>query len=272
MEIKTIKVTPEIAKQMLSQNKNNRKIMQSVVDRYARDMKNGKWDQNGDTITIDDSGNLTNGQHRLMAVVQSGVAVDMIVIYGIPFSATKDIGTPRNIADNIRMQYGLVSVDRKVVGNLNMIAYYAGFCSKLSPSEYVNLYKYFEEYLLIVKNIPNQSKISAPVQCAAVILMSETGYNKDTAVRFLSVYADGYIEGENENAAIALKNWIASVGNNKTGSFRRLLLRTAMGSMIQFAKGNTSKRVARPKDIDLSNLKQIIFEIKAKSESDGDDV
>lgn len=260
-KLEEIKMTPEMANEILERNKNNRKIRLYVVDRYARDMANGKWEINGDTIVFDESGNLTDGQHRLMAVVKAGVTVDMIAVYGIPFSATKDIGLPRSIADNIRMQYGLDAVDGKIVGNLNMIASYAGLGSKLSPSEYVKLYNYFEEYLLIVKNVPNQSKISCPVQCAAIILMSETGFDKNTAVRFLSVYTDGYIDGEKENAAIAFKNWMSGMGDiSRTGNLRKLAMRTAIGAMIQFSKKNPSKRVARPKDIDLSNLKQVVFE------------
>lgn len=64
-------VTPDIAKQWLKQNTNNRKIKEAVVDAYAKDMLNGKWTINNDSITFDKNGILTNGQHRLMAVIKS---------------------------------------------------------------------------------------------------------------------------------------------------------------------------------------------------------
>ena len=54
-------VTPDIAKQWLKQNTNNRKIKEAVVDAYAKDMLNGKWTINNDSITFDKNGILTNG-------------------------------------------------------------------------------------------------------------------------------------------------------------------------------------------------------------------
>lgn len=259
MEIKVMEITPEIAKELLKNNKSNRNIVQNAVNRYARDMEAGNWEQNGDTITIDEKGNLTDGQHRLSAIVQSGVTVKMIVVSGIGFSATKDIGKPRSVADSIKMQYGISAMDNKVMGNLNMIAIYSGLGAKLTPSEYVKLYNYFEDELLFVRSIPNVWNVPCPVQSAAVVVIKELGYSRETAKRFLSAFEDGFIDGEEEYAAVALKNWLRNVNGSAHGSARKLLFRTTIGALIAFAKKNPSKRVAKPKDIDLENLKYVVF-------------
>ena len=77
-------VTPEVAKTMLAKNTNNyRKINSKVVDQYASDMKHGRWVDNGETIVFDEDGNLKNGQHRLTAIVRSGVSLMLTVVSGV---------------------------------------------------------------------------------------------------------------------------------------------------------------------------------------------
>ena len=77
--LKLINVTPEIARGWLTFNTNNaRKLSKSVVDVYASDMAEGRWNECSDIICFS-GGNLINGQHRLSAVVQSGVTVPFYV-------------------------------------------------------------------------------------------------------------------------------------------------------------------------------------------------
>ena len=45
-------VTPEIAYTWLERNTCNRNVIQLVVDRYARDMKSGRWHLTGDPVYL----------------------------------------------------------------------------------------------------------------------------------------------------------------------------------------------------------------------------
>lgn len=75
-------ITPEIAKKWLEANTNNfREPNSMIVNRYARDMTNGKWSANGETIKFKD-GKLTDGQKRLMAVIVSGCTITSLVVHG----------------------------------------------------------------------------------------------------------------------------------------------------------------------------------------------
>lgn len=76
-------VTPEIAARWLERNETNRKLDQSTVDRYARDMRAGRWHLTGEPIQFGISGRLLNGQHRLWACVESDVAFETMVIRGL---------------------------------------------------------------------------------------------------------------------------------------------------------------------------------------------
>ena len=47
------------------------------------EMQDGKWRLNGKTICFDSTGRLLNGQHRLSAVVRSGVTLTTVVVRGL---------------------------------------------------------------------------------------------------------------------------------------------------------------------------------------------
>lgn len=102
-EIKT--VSPRTAKEWLKRNVRNRKLRASLVNAYARDMASGRWQVTGESIKFDTNGALADGQHRLSAIVQSGVPVDMLVIRGVdPDSQTvMDSGAKRTASDALTL-------------------------------------------------------------------------------------------------------------------------------------------------------------------------
>src|SRR4051794_2644385 len=83
MEMKLVQVTPEIAREWLESNHNNRPLRGDNVKALARDMRNDDWRLVGDPIRIDRLGNLIDGQHRLAAVVDSGVTIPFYVATGL---------------------------------------------------------------------------------------------------------------------------------------------------------------------------------------------
>lgn len=95
------KVTPQLAAGYLERNKDNRAPSAARVRQYAASMKRGEWMFNGDPIRFDQSNNLIDGQHRLMAVLASGVSADFLVIRDLPRDTFKtiDIGSARHGGD-----------------------------------------------------------------------------------------------------------------------------------------------------------------------------
>ncbi len=90
-------VTPEMALSLLDHNKVNRPLSDLHVRRIARQITASRWKFNGDTIKISDTGNVLDGQHRLWAIAESGIAVETIVIYGVPEDAFSTIDTTRKM-------------------------------------------------------------------------------------------------------------------------------------------------------------------------------
>ena len=67
-------ITPEIAKTMLGENVNNRRISRDNVNLFAREIRNGEWRFNGEAIKFGKDGRLLDGQHRLLAVIAADKA------------------------------------------------------------------------------------------------------------------------------------------------------------------------------------------------------
>lgn len=94
-------ITPEVAKRILEHNNVNRPLSRAQVAHYARQMANGQWRMNGETISISDKGNLVNGQHRLHAIIAADTPVRILVVRGVDENtfATFDGGKNRSLRD-----------------------------------------------------------------------------------------------------------------------------------------------------------------------------
>ena len=107
MRYETLEITPETATKWLATNADfQRKLRQTVVDRYARDMLNGAWNLTHQGIAFDTKGRLIDGQHRLAAIAKAGVSVKMTVVLDTPSGAYDhvDIGFGRTTADVLKAQ------------------------------------------------------------------------------------------------------------------------------------------------------------------------
>jgi len=75
-------VSPAQSAAWLEANVHNRKLAQTVVDKYAKDMTAGRWRYTHQAIIFDTTGKMLDGQHRSWACVQSGVSFDTDVVFG----------------------------------------------------------------------------------------------------------------------------------------------------------------------------------------------
>ena len=94
-------ITPEIAKTMLGENVNNRRISRDNVNLFAREIRNGEWRFNGEAIKFGKDGRLLDGQHRLLAVIAADKPLTTLVIRGLEDETqqTMDSGKTRTLGD-----------------------------------------------------------------------------------------------------------------------------------------------------------------------------
>ena len=79
-EVRFVIITPELAEALLENfNNHNRPMSEVNLKVLTKEMLTGSWVFNGESITFDYNGNCTNGQHRLKAIVITGLSFRFLV-------------------------------------------------------------------------------------------------------------------------------------------------------------------------------------------------
>ena len=102
-------ISPEDAEHLLKSDPiKNRPIGPTKVHRITEKIRNGKWVANGESIILDPSGKLADGQHRLSACIAAGKAIESYIVH-IPaklkesFFDSVDQGAVRSGSDLLAM-------------------------------------------------------------------------------------------------------------------------------------------------------------------------
>jgi hypothetical protein len=112
IQVKTVTVTPDMARAILARSRYNRGISTSTKNRYIRDMRAFDWVFNGQAIIFngspeDEEGELEllNGGHRLTAVAEGNVTLPLLFVTGIVPAAirTMDTGRARTFAQMLEI-------------------------------------------------------------------------------------------------------------------------------------------------------------------------
>lgn len=100
-----VDLTPDLAKFILGVNLDNRSVRNIKVSQYASDMAAGNWVLNGEPIIVAKDGNLNDGQHRCLAVIESNATIPVAMLFGVDRSTrlTVDQGAMRTAADFLAM-------------------------------------------------------------------------------------------------------------------------------------------------------------------------
>lgn len=108
-QVSVVLVTPETAARWLKRNMKNRNVRPATVAKYARDMSTGAWLITGESVKFDLDGNLLDGQHRLAAIMKSGVSIRLVVMRGITPNAQRvmDTGRARTASDALAIRGGI---------------------------------------------------------------------------------------------------------------------------------------------------------------------
>ena len=99
-------ITPAIAKKLLYGNTNNRPVNPGNLAFLVKQIKSGDFHLTGETIKVANTGRLIDGQHRLMAIVESGISVKTTIVRGLEENVFKyiDTGRPRQAGDVLAIE------------------------------------------------------------------------------------------------------------------------------------------------------------------------
>lgn len=143
-------ITPGFAKELLERTQAagvlNRKASPRTVEIYANEMRSNRWKLNSESIKLDENGYILDGQHRLMACVQSGCPFQTVVNTGVARETfdTIDCGRVRTGTQVLQMsgvQYHTVITG--IINGMNEFRNYGHLASKerrMTPSAVLEEY------------------------------------------------------------------------------------------------------------------------------------
>lgn len=227
MHTKQMTITPELAKQFLTQNTNNRAVRTSVVKRYAADMLAGNFLLMPHGIVFLKDGTLADGQHRLLAIVDSQTSQSMMVTFDADpeIHLFQDRLAVRKEHDCLKMA-GFEWSSSESVAVLKIIISSKAAQKSATTSEIMEAATpEVVEAIAFVDQIFSTRKKSlstAPVRAAIVLaLLRCEDISRDRLAHFAQVLLHGHGNGDADSAAITLRNNLISTPDSGRGSSER---------------------------------------------------
>ena len=256
-----ITITPEMAKELLEQNTNNRGISPANVQKIASDMLSDGFKLNGETIKIYDDGSLADGQHRLMACVLSGKPFQTYVIRGIKKDVlhTIDAGKTRNTVEALNMTgCGIKSL---MVPGLN---WYFNYGNKLTGHEIECLWKEYKpqiEFLSeLLKSYKGDSIIgSREYKAFCLHLLLSENWDREDVISFV----DGMREKPTRETNFELTCYYYRQWYLKS-VWRKLSQGGSIGERNQYARGTDALLTVAKSYLNGKTIKSFTWKNRAK--------
>ena len=255
IRVSFVQVTPAQARDwLIKNNKGNRKMRETTVEAFARDMRNGDWLLNHQGIAFNAEGVLLDGQHRLAAVAESGLPQWFMVSTGWPDATKKqtrlmdtvDRGAARSIADVLGLQHG-VAEPRQVVLTASALARactgYTRQSWKLTMPTVLSIVDAFKVGIKFsVEQRPKTIRLRQACVMAAVAI-AYTAHPDPTAQALEKLKTGENLSGG--SPILTLRNWLLSEGSS--GSRRKELLRSiniVCNALVQNLNGGRADRIS----------------------------
>ena len=246
-------ISPETAADLLETNSNNRSISRGTVDAYATDMASGNWDETvGVAISIDSNGVLRDGQHRLAAIVQSGVGIHMWVCRNVSPDGIYDnnrkrsncdqISIMRADLDNVYKSTRYIAVARAIITQ--------GDRRTVTPKEIIDFTdKHKEDLDGFFLNMPQSTvpKISLACVHLGLLLAYIGGVSMDDILDFYDVLCSGMYTKPEAVPIIAYRNYLLMAESSAITS--RADIGRCQWALKKYLSGSCVKRSVAPKDL-----------------------
>ena len=240
----------------------NRPVSKPAVASYQRDMRNGLWELNGESIKFDCNGALIDGQHRLLALAGTigdvdSVLIEVMVVRGLVPEAQRSVdgGRRRDAGQQLAMRgvassFNLASIIRYYTllqdpgGLFNEVAVRSKM-SNLAIEVWVD--EHPEEVEFINAHIHNLRKIETRAGISGAMLLIFAEVNREAALEFF--------EGMYTGANLAPLSPILTLRNRFTTARRtkeKMSDKDIVGFYIQawnwWRKGDGLDKTHRPRD------------------------
>lgn len=233
-------VTPERAIEYLEKNVSNRRLRNAKVAEYAAKMKAGKWVVNHQGIAFASDGRLLDGQHRLWAIVKSGVAVKMLVARGYPVASvtSMDVGGIRNLNDMAEALTGNKYGNDFIAAARMMLSSTKADARKVDDSTRFVRYiaKHEDAIRFAIGNLTHDDVRSAVFR--AVVARAYYHADRNRLETFCRVLSTGAVEGPQDTAATAfMRMFVKQRRSYFNSAGRAVLYRKLEATLRAFLRG-----------------------------------
>ena len=245
-------ITPAQASEWLKLNKINRPLNNSRVKQYTQEMKAGKWECTHQGIAFTEDGDVADGQHRLYAIVRSGVTVTMEVTFGLPRKAVVaiDRGLNRSVSDALTMSIeGAEWINRKVTAATKW-AFNFPNGGATANQIYDNASKIKESLLFAISMLPGgRAGLSKGPVLAAIALMHAGGEDEMKLRRFCNKLASGVVDGTKESAVVRLREYLMNIVLTGSSATAEDIMKRTQRAFEMFRDGAGCKRLHAPETL-----------------------
>ena len=232
----TFEVTPTWAKEVMdNRNTRNRRLDSKRVNKYAREILNDRWIVNNDDICFLKDGTLINGQHRLAAVIASGVTVTMSFKFGLTEDAmeTVDEGKSRTNLDIIHIMQE--EGTGKTLAASNFVLEQLGLRRTMPRREQLAFHRRHLEAAQFACQLKKSPFARNPIHAA--LLRAYYHVNHERLAEFIRIIQTGIYDGNPQDAAaVRLRNFIEAHRQAHSGPARTEMYKKAASAIYHFCK------------------------------------
>lgn len=223
------RITPDMAKIMLGSNTKNRALRRHRILQYADQMTRGQWQLTGEPIKFAHDGTLIDGQHRLHAIVESGMTIEMLIVHDLDLSTFKviDSGMSRRPSDALKLM-GVNNSNQKAAMvrayiaadagiNLDNTQHMTRLITRTDISDFVVANdKLVTEAMTAARHVMNNCRGNSPAWGSLYMLITKK-HGQAVAESFFRSIAEGAGLAEGD-PRLAVRNWAVRNSNNKSRS------------------------------------------------------
>lgn len=220
-------VTPEMARDFLKMVR-NRPVSEQHVRWFCGIIQRGEYRQTPNGISISHDGYVNGGQHRLHAIVRTGISLVMTINFGVPDDVAflQDVGKAWSMSDQFRLDphiTGILSVFFRITVGLGRRI------GRLTESQLKPFRDTFLETIKKTSQISRKGASSAPSRAAAVLCMLDKNekYARDG-------YANLVSKGHRQNLSVAQHAYAEWLDEQKSFSGDTLTAGTFCRGLIAF--------------------------------------
>jgi hypothetical protein len=214
LDTEVVLVTSALAKEWLTHNPANRNVHPNVVLKYSNDMRRGNWRLTGEPIKFDSDGTLLDGQHRLLAVINSGTSVHFLVVRGVEPEArfVMDTGSVRKAADALTIEgyshTALLAATARLALRYKAMPASAGRLPTMPVSnsdirDFIDQHPHLIEAVLFTRHY--QTDILVPPSVLAMAHWLFAGRDRGEAEAFVRALAEHNTSGQGDPRSALLK-------------------------------------------------------------------